>query len=504
MLEENGKSEKTPGPQTLPPLDRWQYRLIPLEWPVDPVETETVLGDWRLQVGADLPLWPITDCDGVPAGFLLGYPIALRDVATAVWISGAHKSSAKLGGDRNAFVDAVFNELAGRFLWVCDCGAGVRVYTDCAGQIPCVFDTERGIVGSTAHALMTDSDYQSRFDQVLYDRLGVEGLGWLPGGLTAHRGLSRLLPNHMLDPNRMAVSRQWPPGPIAETADTSAAVSKMAALIEAQIAAIIEGAGRTVAQALTAGRETRMLLGCARPLKDKIDLVTVAGDDQYKVDTVMAQRIAEEEGLRHRKLPRVQASDEARKLYLRRGGHCIADANANYFPSVHPIAESHVFVGGAGGEIGRGFFWRSGDHGDLRLSGENLVNRFGLSPEPRLIAEMEKWVEGLSGFDALSVLDLAYVEQRMGPWSGAQFCNDPTLVRMAPLLNRQLVEIMLSLPSSWKRSEKMTDAILETTWPELERYPYNSLGVFKDVIMRVQRVLSDPGIVVRKLRKKLF
>lgn len=487
---------------SLPFLDRWQYRLLPGASDTSGVAGRLEVAGHVLETGADLPVHEVRDADGRACGRLVGHPLQFLPEGGAALVGSVLQLNAVLVADADRFVEDAFRELAGRFLWVFEADGVARVYPDCAGQIPCVFDPESGVVGSSAHALLDDAAYEERFDRGLYDRVGIDGLGWFPGGVTAHAGLTRLLPNHYLDLADFTVHRHWPRGPWREGSDPDAEARDLAELVRAQVGALVAYPERRVAQALTAGRETRMLLGCAREVAGLIDLVTVSAGGSHQTDTVMARRIAAAEGLSHRELPRATASAAERANYLRRGGHCIADANARYFPSVRPIADSHVFVGGAGGEIGRGFFWRQGDTRETRLDGAGLMNRFGLPPEPRLIAAMEVWLAGLDGFDSLQILDLAYIEQRMGPWAGPQFCCDPTLVRFAPLLSRRTAELMLGLPENWKRGEGMADAILQATWPELLRFPFNSLGAVRDMLGKLGRVTRDPSLVLRKLRKK--
>ena len=486
----------------LPELDSWQYRLVQGASGQPGVVTIREIAGFTLETGADLPVHDVSDAEGRPVGVLLGHPLQFLSDGTAKRSGGAVKLSSKLTHDVGAFVEAGFEELAGRFLWIFENGETRRIYPDCSGQIPCVFDKGAKRVGATAHALLSDAEYEARFDRGLFDRLGLDGLGWLPGGVTAHEGLNRLLPNHFLDLSDFTVHRHWPNAPWSTNTNPKQGIQELAGLVRAQIAALVETPERRVAQALTAGRETRMLLGCARPVASKLDLVTVSAGGSHQTDSVMARRIAKGENLSHRELLRATSTPKEREAYLRRGGHCIADANANYFPSVRPIADTHIFVGGAGGEIGRGFFWRPGDTAETKLTGAGMVNRFGLSPEPVLIEAMEAWLEGLAGYDSLQILDLAYIEQRMGPWAGPQFCCDPTLVRMAPLLSRRTARLMLSLPEDWKRNEGMADAVLKETWPELLRFPFNSLGAVQDLFGKVARVLRDPGVILRKLRKK--
>lgn len=463
-------------------LPRWQYRIV---------------ADGTLETGAGLDVVALQDAAGLPVGTLIGFPIDLA--ARQRLTQGTHRVDVSLGCDVDAFADTVFETLAGRFLWLFKTDEIARIYLDASGQVPCVFDPIQGVAGSSAHVLLDEDGYEARFDAVLHARLGVDGLGWIPGGLTAHDGVQRLLPNHFLDLSDFAVRRHWPMAPVGQGVP-EVEVAALIGTVQAQMTALVAG-NHKIAQALTAGRETRMLLACARPLIGDIDFVTMDAGRGH-VDNVLAGQIARAEGLTHMILPLRMASDAQRRDYLRRNGDCIADANARSFPSVAPLAQSHVFVGGAGGEVGRGFFWRPGDTAQTSLDGAALMGRFGLPAEPRVIAALDAWIAGLEGRSTFDILDLAYLEHRMGPWGGAQFPSDPTLVRFAPLITRPGVRAMMRLPQDWKRGEGMSDAVIKAGWPELMRFAFNTLGPLRDGLAKLRKALCDPGIILRKLRKR--
>lgn len=232
-----------------------------------------------------------------------------------------------------------------------------------------------------------------------------------------------------------------------------------------------------------------------------MDFVTVVGGDRHATDTVIARRIARKFGLNHIELRRTTATAEQRRAFIRRGGHCYADSNSRFHPSVWPIAQSHVFAGGLGGEYGRAFLWREKDRPETQITARLLNNRLGLPEDPVVLASLERWLKDLDTDNALSILDLAYNENRMGPWSSAQFCCDPTLVRHAPLLTFRGVELMFSLPPEWKRSSRLGNEIIRRLWPELAAISYNSLGPWRDLAITMQRVLSNPRVIAKKLRK---
>lgn len=473
-------------------LDPWQFSLSG-----SPMPGSLAVGSFWLNRGFGLPVVQVSDDTGRAAGFLLGFPI---DLARRQLIGAEWQAPLAVGGDRDGFSLALLRALGGRFLWIETLGQAPRIFPDCSAQVTCVYDPVARVAGSTAYALFDAGEYSRRFDRTLFDRLGVDGEGWFPAGLTAHRGLSRLLPNHCLDLGTWQIRRFWPLSDPGVTDDPEATVDAVIDAVQRQIEALIVGPKR-VGMALTAGHETRMLLACVRPYLKDVDFVTVSGGDRHEVDTVMARRIAKDMGLNHIALPRQVATTEQRELFIVRGGHCNADSNARYHPSVWPIAQSHVFVGGVGGEVARAFFWRASDTAESAPTAQIMAGRFGLPAYGPLVSALEHWKAGLPAMDARQMLDLAYLEHRDGAWYAAQFCCDPTLLRLAPLLTFGAVERMIQLPADWKLTDRLGHAVIARLWPELERYPYNSLGRWRDLGIKLQKVAQDPRIVLKKLRK---
>lgn len=450
---------------------------------------------WK--IGPDLRCAEVQNHRGQVVGWLLGFGI---DLSARALIGDHWQLGPDCPSDPDGLAWHVLHGLGGRFLFVLDHSGARRIYTDSSAQVPCVFDSEKQIAGSTADAILNAQEYEDRFDRVLYDQLGVAGEGWFPGGPTAHHGLNRVLPGHYLDLDSWTTSRFWPRSAPVETQDTDATLVVLIANIQSQIEALLAGPQK-IALALTGGRETRMMLACAHPWIAQIDCVTITGRDRHQTDTVLAKKITKELGLSHRELPRVNADPTQHAQFLHRGGHCNGDSNALYHPSVWPIADSHVFLGGFGGEVARAFLWRKNDTPDMAVTPDLLMRRFGLAKSPEIEAAIARWLAELPAMSALDILDLAYIDLRCGCWYGVQFCSDPTLVRHAPLFNYAAVEQMLSLPASMKRDQSMADAVIERLWPELLRYPYNSLGKVGDTKLKLQRALSDPRLVLTKLRK---
>lgn len=473
-------------------LDDWQYRITE-----QPEATAIRLGRLWLNVGDGLSVTALLDSAGHPAGAILGHAI---DLSAKKLLGQTWQARQSLGSGVESFVKEVLWSLGGQFLLILATDAVTRIYPDCSAQVPCVWDAAAKMAGSSAHALFDDHAYTDRFDHALFEHLNVKREGWFPAGLTAHRNLERLLPCHYLDLSDWSMRRFWPAGAPVEVADPRAAVEEMVRLVRAQFEAILASDMR-LALGLTAGRETRALLACARPFVDAIDMVTVVGPDRHLTDSAIARRIVKDAQLSHRELPRVTASREEQQRFVRRGGHCNSDTNSRFHPSVRPIATTHILAGGLGGEVGRAFFWRATDREDTDITPGLLLNRLGLPAPPVLVERIANWLTGLPQMSAYSKLDLAYLEMRMGPWYAVQFCSDPTLRRIAPLFTYHGLEILLGLPADWKRQNLFSEELIRAYWPELMHYPFNSLGLVQDLKIKLQKLLKNPAILRKKLRK---
>ena len=473
-------------------LDRWQYRLTNVYHP----EAEALDRLW-LSVGEGLPVIRVTQCGGQSAGVLLGFPIDLK--AKRV-VRGHWQTPNYADFDTEEGIHQTLRALGGRFVWITPFAGGLRLYPDAAAQVTCVWDPKSKSAGATSGAILPKDAYKKRFDKALFDQLQIKGEGWFPAGLTAHKGVRRLLPNHYLD------LRSWTTQRFAavtsKPAEPKAVLIAVETAIRDQIAALSKGPDK-LTLALTAGRESRAILACLKDQAADLQFVTVTGGDRHQTDTRIAKRITSSLGLNHIALPRQVADQAAQDTFLRRSGHCFGDSNMAYHQSVHPLAPDHVFSGGLGGEIARAFYWSDLDPTNMKITADLLMKRFGLRRSDPVLNALDDWLTGLPDLqNARDILDLAYLELRLGPWAMAQFCADPTVVRYAPMITYETVRLMLDLPESWKVERRLNEAIVARNWPELNRFPYNSLGRFQDNALRLRRVIGNPRLLIKKLRQR--
>jgi predicted glycosyltransferase len=130
-----------------------------------------------------------------------------------------------------------------------------------------------------------------------------------------------------------------------------------------------------------------------------------------------------------------------------------------------------------------------------------LIGRLGLPRTEETEELFRRWQSEVPSSSALDLLDLNYLENRLGPWASAKFCCDPSVSRYNPIGTTRSVELMLSLPEEWKREYRLSQFAIERLWPELASIPINSRGRFRDFLEKASLAISNPETVVRKLRK---
>lgn len=458
-------------------------------------ESQHTVGSQTLTLYPGATALPVQDRSGATVGFFLG---TVTDPAR----SAVCKFPLTFDGPTSpAGLDAAIESFAyrytGSWLLVFAAGGEERIYLDADGSLSLVYDPDGKAAAATTGLLLDDTAYRARFDGALYSALGVEGEGWFPSGLTAHTGIKRLLCNHTLDLKTWRAHRHWPKRDFTWTTQVRDHSVRIAGIVRDTTAALIAD-GRTVS-ALTGGNETRFLLAAIGDQRNNLDFVTVASPATHR-DVVLAKRLAQMGGLNHRLLPLAEASLEEQAAWRYRSSHGITGPNMVSHPSIAPLSDYKWFIGGLGGEIGRAFFWRPGDTEGMPLDATTLVPRFGMPLHEAVVEATRAWHEPIAGLNALTRLDLAYLELRMSAWAFAQEYAVNTVRLIHPMIGREAYQLMLELPPEAKRGNAVITEGVRALWPELMQVPINRYGDYRDLLQVVTRA-TNPGRVAKKLRK---
>lgn len=139
---------------------------------------------------------------------------------------------------------------------------------------------------------------------------------------------------------------------------------------------------------------------------------------------------------------------------------------------------------GWGGEVGRSFYWYKDDKSDTTsslITPNEILNRMSMPETPYLLDRASKWLESLPIKNNFLTLDLLYLEQRLACWAGPSLYGHVyNRFRLYPFTHRRIIEIMLSLPPDYKRTETLATDIIKSQWSELLDFPFNKpLGIKK-------------------------
>lgn len=449
--------------------------------------------DRRLRVVA------LRDRAGRPIGRLVGYPFSA--------FAGRFLSSGPVDlpvevADADALEREVLPQFAGSFVLITEGHLPQRLYPDHGGSLSVVYSPSDRRAASSPSLLLDETAYQQRFRADLHEALVLrEGL-WISGTLTAHAGVSRLLPNHRLDLSDWTVARYWPrPGEFATWRSLPDAAARAADGLKAFVAAACEEF--RVAATLTAGSDTRLLLSGFKDQLDRVEFFTLEPADEIDVD--ISKVIARRFSLPHRAL-RARESDALQlAIWDRTIGDCLREAPRGVYRTMLDLVERDVVLTGAGGEVGRCRLYRQ-DFMEINqavIDPRFVVGRLTLPPHPELVESVSRWFEELAGHPNSVILDLAYLELKFGTWAmGQRPITNSIKLNLLAFMQRPVLDAFIGVAPAEKGRWALFAAIIGRLWPELISVPINKYGDLRDYLVLIKK-LGDPGRVRRYLRDRM-
>jgi hypothetical protein len=344
-----------------------------------------------------------------------------------------------------------------------------------------MFSADRQVV-ATSHNLIPDVRRNLPLSRA-FDPLST--LAYYTFGLTAFENVRRLLPNHYLDLATFESHRHWPrtrPAPFEDGRSGAALVVDYSRLL----IEILSQQYRQFRLFLSAGRDSRAVLATLRPLVEDgtigVELRTSYGDDLgSRVDRQAACRLAQIANLPHvvsRRQPFQPKEAEVMEAFVRigeaRGGRRLADParvrsrQSNEVPA--------FALGGMAGETARGFYWNPPVSGKIATP-ELVASQTGLPVTSEVLEAAERWLDSLPvpfKERAPDVMDLAYIEQRMGCWEFAsRYLFSGPLDSLNIMATGSNIQTMLRLPEQYRAVGRLQRDMIEYGWPELLEVPFN-------------------------------
>lgn len=436
-----------------------QSRVWPQGW------TAVAFGPFHVAHGGSIRRYVITGEDGAVRGYLLGWlvgPDGLLASGTHIQAPGEDVGFARWSAS-----------LCGRFVCLLREADRVRLYPDPCGLLGVVYAPASGTVASIPELLTGTTP-----DTALQRAIGVpQRFGWYPFGLTPHIGARRLMPNFALDLAAFEARRFFPTAehPLVPNDDAASTLGRIGRAVSEAVASMC-GDPRAVVH-LTAGRDSRMVLGAALATGARPTVVTVtiptAG---AKVDAIVAGRLAARAGLRHELRPFVPATAADLDEWYERTGRCVSDHVAGLATTLKSWDRDELQVTGTGGEIARAFYWTEADRTAPRPDARTVVARLGLPATPQTLDAAEAWLATLPPVATATLWDLAYIEQRLGCWAGpATYGSTMALPSLSPFNSRAVVEAILSLPEQTRLGNILARHLIVGAGQRLARIPFNRL-----------------------------
>jgi hypothetical protein len=179
-------------------------------------------------------------------------------------------------------------------------------------------------------------------------------------------------------------------------------------------------------------------------------------------DVEGAKRIAQRCQLSHVIIPAYPASSDDRANYQRRTGYAGASGKARDFYAAcrDHLDLSRVWLPGFGGEVGRGFYWGKADLGigkRRKIFPTELLHRLELPDRNDFTTALSEWLDRLPSLSLTELLDLAYIELRLGCWASPHlYGTAPFRSIVSPLCSRRIFNAMMGLPAAYRATGQIT------------------------------------------------
>jgi hypothetical protein len=184
--------------------------------------------------------------------------------------------------------------------------------------------------------------------------------------------------------------------------------------------------------------------------------------------------LARRHGLEYDVVHWEEASASDLSTWLDRTGACAAGAIWKGAKTDEQLDPARVNVVGLAGEVGRAFYWRKSDSPTSPLSWSDLLERIRAPALEQIGERARRWLEGVPLRDTLTILDLLYLEQRLGGWAGPTlYGNVRSRYIVLPFNAPRIFQLMLTLPYEYRRANRFAEDLIRARWPELLDLPFN-------------------------------
>lgn len=340
----------------------------------------------------------------------------------------------------------------GRWVLIVMIGHDLYVFQDACG-LKQVFYADNVIASQSryvAKALQLPVDIEA--DRYIRDAKSFDKEYSWPLYTTLYAGIKRLLPNHLYvngHVGRVSVTNKFCNLSYKERVLETAKLMKSA----------VNAASKKhrLAVTLTAGWDSRLVLGACGELSDEIDVVTLKYShiSDRHIDVQIPSRLCEKYGFLHKKLECKPLNNDFVKAYKKHSENA-HDYWIQMTQSVQDYGyQDWLWTKGSCNEISRN---SSGVLYDWQITSNVLSKLYGIVANEYSKKILDNWLVEAKTYaktSGYSLLDLFYWEQRLGSWL-AECLNEADVVgeTFTPFNIRAYFEIIKEVPVKYRVSPK--------------------------------------------------
>ena len=386
--------------------------------------------------------------------------------------------------------------LSGRFVLVVNISGKTSIFHDPCGLRSVYYSQYEGkkYVGSQpsifSHVIpLTEGDMFFSYKNSEYRNGHSEH--WTPSGCSLYENIQQLIPNHYLCIQSLKQIRYWPNRKLQERKLDDVIYETSELLTRLMQAGNVRF---NLALALTAGIDSRMLLGACKKIAKNIFFVTLLCRKLRpdSADIQIPRKILKKAGYRHHLIDCRKNIDVLFSGIYRSN---VSNSREDLENLVHGMfgqyPQNRVFVLGNISEISRCFYYKSGKHPPIYSVKQLIELEDGWKELNFVCDQLSDWyseIQEIVNVSGIDILDLFYWEHRMGSWlSQSQLEYDIVLESYTPFNHRGLLEAMLGVPQCYRCAPDyiLQKKIATVLWPEIMEQPVNPPYTIKAICINL-------------------
>lgn len=403
--------------------------------------------------------------------------------------------------------------LSGRFALFCKFGDKAYGVSDAGGFRPICYTVGDEAINITSNIFLLkfvmnlkEKKEKYRFEHSDFYRWSPT-YGWCPG-YTFYQNVESVIANHYLNINERKMYRFYP-NTILQAINTEADVDKatleIAELLGNSIAGVVRRA--PVSFSLTSGYDSRMILSTAKVFADKM-YFWISYYSKKESDYFLPKEILQNNNLSFHPIKnKLHVSSRYSNFYFENApmAHNIW---CHYYMSMIDVYPSGFLVirGSASGTVKRAYYANVQHPQHVSLSFLSKDSNFAYLSECQFLREyMEGYIESLQScclkykYKTLDILQQESGEG--GQWQAqSQLESDFLHDVFVPLSNREIIDLFLRLPESYRNPKDMIvyEEIIKIGWPELLNYSFNPPSKYSKLELKWQYYKEAVKFKLRK------